>query len=557
MAVMAVLSASFVDWRWSLYWFAAYLAVQAWCLVSGDLLEPGRRRVHISFCAACCVNYMLLSAPSWILWRHGGELGVAAATMLNCGLLIQLVVYTMGLPFLFWLCAAPLFAQLILLPVGFYGPAHVQQGVCGAVCALLLAGYFAFLWRTWRQGLARIEDGRRAALAKSAEAGAANAVKSDFLATMSHEIRTPLNGLLGMVQALIRTPLDPRQVEMVATINEAGLCLATVLDGVLDIAELDAGALELHPAPFRLDQLLTRAAALFQDAAEAKGLTLSVGLEASCARPVVGDAARLRQIVVNLLSNAVKFTSAGEVGLSANLTQAYGRADLAIVVHDTGDGMSRDVQARLFQRFEQGDSSSTRRFGGTGLGLAIARDLAEMMGGRIQVDSRPGEGAHFRLTLSLPFADAAEPAQLAPPAPPAVEPLRVLAAEDNPTNQLVLRTLLGQFGIALTLVDDGAQALACRREGEFDLILMDLHMPVMDGLAATRAIRAHEVKNGLGPIPIIAVTAEAMADTSARCLDSGMTGYVAKPIRLDALLEAMDAALADFGGAEAVSDWAA
>jgi signal transduction histidine kinase/ActR/RegA family two-component response regulator len=463
----------------------------------------------------------------------------------------------MGLPFLFWLCAAPLFCQLIFIPFAFYGLGHLQQGACGAVSGLLLTSYFYFLWRTWRQSLVRIEDGRRAAVAKSAEADAANAVKSEFLATMSHEIRTPLNGMLGMVQALVRTPLAPAQREMVATIDDAGLCLLAVLDGVLDIAKLDSGRIELDPAPFRLDQMLTRAAALFQAAADAKGLTLSVGIEPACARMLVGDDTRLRQIVVNLLSNAVKFTSAGEVGLSASLTEAYGRADLAITVHDTGAGMSQEVQDRLFRRFEQGDSSITRRFGGTGLGLAIARDLMKLMGGQIQVDSRPGEGAQFRLRLSLPFGGAAEDAAPVPKpraATAAGAAVRILAAEDNPTNQLVLRTLLGQLDIDLTLVDNGAQALACRRDGEFDVILMDLHMPVMDGMTAARAIRAYEAEQGLRAIPMIALTADAMTDTVARCGESGMNSHVAKPIRLEALLDAIDDALGASAAAEGVWD---
>ncbi|MHB8285670.1 MAG: ATP-binding protein [Caulobacteraceae bacterium] len=559
MAIMALVSVNFIDWRYAACWFAAYLLNQAWCLTSGYFLSKGGRAAAVSFCLSCAARYMLLSAPSWLMWRDGGQLGVAAATMLNCGLLVQLVVYTMGLPLLFWACAAPLFAQLILLPVGFYGMAHPQQGFCGAVCGLLLVGYFGLLWRTWRVSLRQIEEGQRAALAKSVEADRANAAKSEFLATMSHELRTPLNGMLGIVQALVRTPLSEPQHEMVATIDEAGLCLLTVLDGLLDVAKLDAGRLTLHPAPFRLDLLLRRAAALFSAAALEKGLDLKVELDPGCAHTLIGDAARIRQIVVNLLSNAVKFTSAGEIALTASVAVFEDRARLRVSVRDTGEGMAPAVHERLFRRFEQADSSATRQAGGTGLGLAIARDLTDLMGGELKLQSALGQGARFDLILDLPVsAQALIEADGAGAFGPVVETtaevtearpcLRVLAAEDNPTNQLVLRTLLAPLGIELIMVDDGAKALELWTRQGFDLVLMDLHMPVMDGLAATRAIRERERAQGLRPTPIVAVTADAMSDCADRCRAAGMTGHVAKPVRLDRLLNAMDIALADAGG---------
>jgi PAS domain S-box-containing protein len=367
-------------------------------------------------------------------------------------------------------------------------------------------------------------------------AEAASQAKSNFLATMSHEIRTPLNGVLGMVQVMERDALNVVQRERLDVVRRSGEALLTILSDVLDLAKIEAGRLDLEAVDFDLADLLGGAAANFATLAAAKGLALESDLAGLCGT-FNGDPTRIRQIVSNLLSNAVKFTEAGAVRLSAR--HVDGRLDLA--VSDTGPGIAPDALPRLFERFVQADSSATRRFGGTGLGLAISRELAELMGGSIRVDSRLGEGSRFALTLPLRrVSEAARPDRAAPAPARESTRLRILAAEDNQVNQKVLQTVLEQAGQAVTLVADGAQAVAAFREATWDLILMDVQMPVMDGVDATRAIRDLERASGRARTPIIALTANAMEHQKAEYLACGMDGLVAKPIRLGDLFAAID-----------------
>jgi two-component system, sensor histidine kinase len=321
---------------------------------------------------------------------------------------------------------------------------------------------------------------------------------------------------------------------------------------VLDFSKIEAGNLDIESIEFDLGPVVRGVAATFEPAAELKGLEVVCDVERGVGR-YRGDPGRLRQILANLVSNALKFTTAGEVRLVA----IGSHAGLELQVADTGIGIAPDKVQALFQSFTQVDASITRQFGGTGLGLAICRSLAELMGGFIEVESEPGRGSLFR--VRLPFERLGDESEEAPLAPAAsfdeTASVRVLAAEDNPVNQLVLKTLLGQVGVDVHVVDNGALAVQAWQTAAWDVILMDVQMPVMDGLTATAAIREQEAARNLRRTPIVALTANAMSHQVAEYLAAGMDAHVAKPIDAGALFEVLQAVLdaADAEPAEAQS----
>ena len=383
----------------------------------------------------------------------------------------------------------------------------------------------------------------QALFAAIAEAEAANRAKSDFLATMSHEIRTPLNGVLGMARAMAADDLSPTQRERLEVVRQSGEALLALLNDVLDLSKVEAGKLELDVEPFDLVELAKGAHATFLGVAQAKGLSLELEVEDAARGTYLGDVTRVRQILSNLISNALKFTDHG----GARVAIAARKKGFAIKVTDTGIGISPDGVARLFRKFEQADTSTTRRFGGTGLGLAICRQLAEMMNGRVRVASKLGAGTTFTVTLPLRKLEGVAstpvtPAAEAEPTEPQV--LRVLAAEDNKVNQLVLRTLLNQAGVEPTIVEDGLQAVEAWERGDWDVILMDVQMPVMDGPAAARTIRQREAVTGRALTPIIALTANVMSHQVREYEAAGMNGWVAKPIEVAQLFASLEGALA-------------
>ncbi len=377
-------------------------------------------------------------------------------------------------------------------------------------------------------------------------AEAASILKSQFLANMSHEIRTPLNGVLGMVQAMELDAIDPVLRDRLRTVRDSGESLLLILNDVLDFSKIEAGRLELSQAGFDVDELARNARATFKDSASAKGVALDITVSDKARGVWLGDAARIRQMLLNLMSNALKFTDSGRISLEVEVQSA----GLAFTVADTGVGILPEHLPRLFDKFSQVDASHTRRFGGTGLGLAICRELAELMHGSITVESTPGVGSAFCVILPLPrlaAAAAPKPAGVRHKAlqeMPAGRPAKILAAEDNPTNQKVLAALLAPLDIELTIVADGEQAVRAWEAGSVDAILMDVQMPILDGVTACKRIRTAEARTGASPVPIIALSANAMSHQVAEYLAAGMTAHVAKPIVINDLYAAIAEALA-------------
>jgi two-component system, sensor histidine kinase len=430
-----------------------------------------------------------------------------------------------------------------------------------AQLALLLAAAGALALRHKRQELERValekltQDLREANVA----AQSASRSKSQFLANMSHELRTPFNGVLGMLGLLETTPLNPTQADYVKTVRESANHLLVLLNDILDVSALEAGKMSINAGPVCMPDLLHDVQALMGPLAADKGLGFSIIEQAGIPPWVEVDNTRLRQILFNLINNGIKFTKQGGVRLTVGgQTRAGGIVDLSFEIHDTGIGMDQAGLSRLFERFYQVDMGVARQFGGTGLGLEISQSLARMMGGEIKVQSQLGQGSVFTVYLPLPLCDAPEPvvrpqAPVAAPSPtlppakaqastapvpapapstPADEPPapRVLVVEDHVVNQKYVRVLLSRMGCEAVVCDNGQLALNVLQNESFDLVLMDINMPVMDGRAATRAIRTMPGK--IAKVPIIVMTADLMNDARELALEAGATAFLTKPVQI-------------------------
>ncbi|NEX20813.1 response regulator [Thiorhodococcus mannitoliphagus] len=387
-------------------------------------------------------------------------------------------------------------------------------------------------------------------------AEAASRAKSDFLATMSHEIRTPMNGVLGMAELLVKTGLDERQRRFAGTIQRSGDALLAIINDILDFSKIEAGKLSLDREDFDPRELIEDTKQMFIESASAKGLLLSTQLACDLPARVSGDAARMRQILINLVGNAVKFTEEGEITLRMGCSRISADAiQLNVEVEDSGPGIDPRLHEGIFEPFAQGDGSTTRKYGGTGLGLAICRQLARLMAGDIRVDSTPGEGSRFTLearlaTVSAQEAETAGEARAPTPGLDAVRadelgstsaaPLRghILLVEDNPVNQEMASLMLEDLGLSVAIAGDGQEAVDAFLAAEYDLILMDCHMPVMDGFTAAREIRRHESEHDrASPLPIIALTANVEKGVQRLCAEAGMDGYLSKPFKQRQLFE--------------------
>jgi len=434
--------------------------------------------------------------------------------------------------------------QMVAAPLEALAEAQAQGDPRAAEPIEARADEIGSLARALRRQRDRNEELRRSledrVAARTAELERANQAKSVFLANMSHELRTPLNGVIAIGDRLADEEDPEARRELAALVSSSGRLLEQVLGDILDVSKIEAGEFQLTTAPFDLTQLVRGMAELHAAAAEAKQLDFRWSVAPDVAGTYDGDAGRISQILSNLLANAVKFTTKGEVRLEVDRPEVGHQGEVVrFTVRDTGVGFDENVRQRLFKRFVQADQSITRQFGGTGLGLSICAALADMMGGQITADATPGEGARFEVVL--PLRRVADLTEAAPEEEREIslEGMRVLVAEDHPTNRKVVEIVLEPFGVDLTMVEDGQAALDALDAASFDAVLMDMQMPVMDGLSATRAIRAREKASGAPPVLVVMLTANAMEEHVAGAHAAGADLHLAKPLHPGQLLEAL------------------
>ena len=522
-ALVGGLLAAQFGWRAALAWLSVNALLEGWIVYLQLTFRPkaeGRSSllVRLGPLGAFSAAWSIMAGLSW---ANGTPAMKFAALIMLFGLIVETIRYAALSRAVLLVFAPPPLLTLIAAPLIAGGFKGWELGVA-LVTLLGLTFYMLDAARQLRFNAVALERAQ-------AEALEASRAKSAFLAMMSHELRTPMNGVLGLAHALRGTRLDSRQAGYLEMIEQSSHGLMTILNDILDLSKVEAGKLELEAAPFDIRKSAAQIQLVWSETARLKGVELAVEVDPGVPAWLSGDDARVRQILRNLVSNALKFTEAGRVVV--RIAPIEGGVSLAVA--DTGVGMSAEQLGRLFTPFAQGDRSTARRFGGTGLGLAICRQLAEMMGGDIQVESAPGAGSTFTVRLALPAASGAADVKDASPAQD-LAGARVLVVDDNVVNQMVARAILEAAEASVATVGDGHTALARLRIEDFDVVLMDVHMPVIDGIEAVRRIRAGE--GGRVDMPVVALTADAMIGDAERLLAQGFDAAHPKPIEPAGLL---------------------
>jgi CheY-like chemotaxis protein len=550
--LIALCLSRLMGWDVPLPWLILFLAGQIPEMFAFGPITSGRAERmpmwrNVLGCASVAFNaatYGALSVPLWLLDGDSG--GVLASLIISAGML-NVVVATPGSRTMLACALGPLLVFLLATPfyLDFFGAPTVLQSVTALAC-LGFAAYACVLWNVLETSRRAEAEARAESERKRAEAEVAGAAKSLYVATIGHELRTPISAMLAGSIELERAAKGSTLKAHATLIADAGRMMKTLLDDVLDHAKLDAGRMSIETVPFDLRSLIAHTARFWAAEARKKGLKLRVEGAASLPRWVEGDPTRLRQIVNNLVSNAVKFTDKGSISLKL---AAWASADdglaIRLQVVDTGAGMDSEQLGRLFTPFGQADSTVARQHGGTGLGLVISRQLAQLMGGHLTAFSVKGQGATFTLAVTLPEAEApAQPeaaADVAPRQPSDGRALRVLAADDHEINRRAVELILKPMGVEIIQVVDGLAALAAAQAEPFDIIIMDVRMPGMDGREATRRIRAQEGPNQT--TPVIAVTADTDKVDVEACRAAGMDWFVGKPLEPSALVQTIGLAL--------------
>ena len=529
---------------WPIVWFGAVLVSQAvdWLVFRAIRLKPEMtvsKAYGFLCCATAAMTVIVYSGITAYLWFNGGEVGRLFAMVQAAGGLLHVSLHMHHVRGLMFSAAVPHATYFLGLPIIealIEGRPHLLLISMGC---LLYVAHLVVAVRQSSRTTAALRQANREAGAQRQRAEIASAAKSDFLAVISHEIRTPMNAVISAANLLRRTRLDPDQREHVSMLMDAGDVLMGLLNDVLDFSKIEAGRMQLDLADVHLTEKLNSVSRLWKSKAMTNGVRLNVEIDPTAPEVIRTDPLRFQKILFNLISNAVKFTSEGEILVAADWNEA--RQMLSVSVSDTGVGIPPDRLSSIFDSFEQADVSTTRRYGGTGLGLAISRKLAELMGGTLTATSVEGEGSVFQVDLPVQITRAANPA----PAPvEAVETVdiaslfgrSILAAEDHEVNRRILSLLLEPHGCRLTLVENGAEAVEAAQLEPFDAILMDMQMPVMDGLEAARRIRADGIN---ATTPVIALTANA-TDVHRAAWDSvGVHAFLTKPIDPETLSQTL------------------